>query len=347
VVTLTAEAAPGWSFDGWSGDATGTTEAVTVLIDGNKGVTATFTDIPAGIAVDVSADPAIVHEPGEMVTFTVRVDNTGAADGVTLTGLTDDVHGDLNGQGSCAVPQSIAAGSFYECHFTALVSGVKGEVKTAVVTASGVDEDGNPVGHSDDVSVGVVPKIPSIGDYVLFLPLVMRSQTLAGPNLVVEQITVVDDALQVVIKNIGNAAVTDSFWVDLYVNPVPAPTAVNQIWEGLAGYGSVWGVEGDVLPLDPGEVLVLQVGGDYYWPELSRLPDNLAAGTTIYVQVDSANTETTYGAVFEGHERADGAYDNISSLVLPGEVTVAAQSPESGSSVTEQPLRGSGLPLRR
>ncbi len=73
------------------------------------------------------------------------------------------------------MPQSIAAGGFYECSFTAWVSGVKGEVKTAVVTASGVDEDGNPVGHSDDVSVGVVPKIPAIGDYVLFLPLVMRS----------------------------------------------------------------------------------------------------------------------------------------------------------------------------
>jgi hypothetical protein len=285
-----------------------------------------------------------------MVTFMVRVDNTGAADGVTLTGLTSDVHGDLNGQGSCAVPQSIAAGSFYECSFTALVSGVKGEVKTAVVMASGVDEDDSPVSHSDEVSVGVVPKIPAIGDYVLFLPLVMRNQAPvapAAPNLVVEQITVVDDALQVVIKNTGNAAVTESFWVDLYVNPAPVPTAVNQIWEGLAGYGSVWGVEGDVLPLDPGEALTLQVGGDYYWPELSRLPDNLAAGTTIYVQVDSANTETTYGAVFEGHERTGGVYDNISSLVLPGEVTVAAQSPESGSSVTEQPLRGSGLPLRR
>ncbi len=235
-----------------------------MLIDGNKVVTATFTDVPAGIAVSVSADPTTVHDPGEMVTFTVRVTNTSAADGVTLTGLTSDVHGDLNGQGSCAVPQSIAAGSFYECSFTALVSGVKGDVKTVEVMAAGVDEDDSPVSHSDEVSVGVVPKIPAIGDYVLFLPLVMRNQAPvapAAPNLVIEQITVVDDALQVVIKNTGNAAVTDGFWVDLYVNPVPAPTAVNQIWEGLAGYGSVWGVEGDVLPLDPGETLTLQVAG--------------------------------------------------------------------------------------
>ena len=123
--------------------------------------------------------------------------------------------------------------------------------------------------------------------------------------------------------------------------------SVNQIWEGLAGYGSVWGVEGDVLPLDPGEVLVLQVGGDYYWPELSRLPDSLAAGTTVYVQVDSANAETTYGAVLESHEISGGVYDNIGNLVLPSEVTITGLESEHDSTVTGQPRTDSDLPLRR
>jgi hypothetical protein len=42
VVSLTATADLGWTFAGWSGDLTGTTNPGTVTIDGNKGVTATF-----------------------------------------------------------------------------------------------------------------------------------------------------------------------------------------------------------------------------------------------------------------------------------------------------------------
>jgi hypothetical protein len=42
VVTLTATADLGWTFAGWSGDLTGTTNPGTVTIDGNKDVTATF-----------------------------------------------------------------------------------------------------------------------------------------------------------------------------------------------------------------------------------------------------------------------------------------------------------------
>ena len=51
--------------------------------------------------------------------FTVVVENTsGTTDPVTITSLTDDVHGDLNGQGTCAVPQTIQPGDTYTCAFT-------------------------------------------------------------------------------------------------------------------------------------------------------------------------------------------------------------------------------------
>jgi uncharacterized repeat protein (TIGR02543 family) len=42
-VNLVAVPNPGWSFSGWSGDATGTTPAITMVMTGNKSVTATFT----------------------------------------------------------------------------------------------------------------------------------------------------------------------------------------------------------------------------------------------------------------------------------------------------------------
>jgi hypothetical protein len=37
------------------------------------------------------------------------------------------------------------------------------------------------------------------------------------------------DGVQVVIKNQDSAPVNDEFWVDVYINPSPAPTTANQI----------------------------------------------------------------------------------------------------------------------
>ncbi len=42
VVTLTAVPSATWYFDSWSGDASGTTNPVTVTMTANKSVTATF-----------------------------------------------------------------------------------------------------------------------------------------------------------------------------------------------------------------------------------------------------------------------------------------------------------------
>jgi uncharacterized repeat protein (TIGR02543 family) len=44
-VTLTATPASGWSFSGWSGDASGSTNPLQVTMDGNKTITANY---PAG-----------------------------------------------------------------------------------------------------------------------------------------------------------------------------------------------------------------------------------------------------------------------------------------------------------
>ncbi len=45
VVTLTANPATGWSFSGWSGDLSGSTNPTTITMNGNKTVTATFTQV--------------------------------------------------------------------------------------------------------------------------------------------------------------------------------------------------------------------------------------------------------------------------------------------------------------
>ncbi len=77
-VQLTAEPDEGWQFAGWSGDAVGTGNTTSIVMNGNKAVTATFTQIEytldvtsigAGCSVTKSPSKATYHY-GEVVTLT-------------------------------------------------------------------------------------------------------------------------------------------------------------------------------------------------------------------------------------------------------------------------------------
>jgi hypothetical protein len=160
-------------------------------------------------------------------------------------------------------------------------------------------------------------------DHKIYLPLIFsQGGPAAGPDLVVQKVLATGPTLQLVIKNQGNAPVADAFWVDLYLNPNPIPTGVNQLWDdGRSTHGAVWGVTPDLLPaLTPTGVLTLTVGDAHYWPSLSNLPTLLPAGTIIYGQVDSANLNTPYGGVLEIHEMTGQPYNNVS-----GPVSAAAE----------------------
>jgi hypothetical protein len=50
-VQIMAHAAPGWQFDHWSGDLTGSTNPISVVMDGNKSILATFTQYPYDLSV--------------------------------------------------------------------------------------------------------------------------------------------------------------------------------------------------------------------------------------------------------------------------------------------------------
>jgi hypothetical protein len=119
------------------------------------------------IDVQKTANPTVVQAPGGPVTFTVVVtNNSGPTDPVTITSLVDDIHGDLDGQGTCTVPQTIQPGASYTCEFTAVVSGNAGDSETDTVTASGEDDEGNSVSDDDDATV----EITATGLYKVYLP---------------------------------------------------------------------------------------------------------------------------------------------------------------------------------
>jgi uncharacterized repeat protein (TIGR01451 family) len=119
-------------------------------------------DVPSAIAVDQTADPTQLPEPGGTVTYTVRVDNLSVVDRVTIEVLTDTVHGDLTilPGSTCTVTQELGPGDDYSCTFGATIFGNPGDSETNTVTAKGTDDDGKPVEASDAVTVDVI-NVPS------------------------------------------------------------------------------------------------------------------------------------------------------------------------------------------
>ncbi len=79
MVTLTATPNSGYQFSGWSGDLSGSANPATITMNGNKNVTATFTEIPSG--------SSIVHEESK----------TGGASGSTTVTTSTSLTG-VSGQ---------------------------------------------------------------------------------------------------------------------------------------------------------------------------------------------------------------------------------------------------------
>lgn len=101
-----------------------------------------------------TANPTSIDEPGANVVFTFKVTNTSPADVVTITSLTDDHIGNLNGKGTCSVPQTLAVEGIYICSAPFNVASQPGSVIN-IATASGTDDDGMPVSDTDDETVTV------------------------------------------------------------------------------------------------------------------------------------------------------------------------------------------------
>ena len=144
-----------------------------------------------------------------------------------------------------------------------------------------------------------------------YLPLICREQG-QPPDLVVVSLYAGSDDVVVVIQNQGEGPVVTEFWVDVYIDPDPVPAAVNDIWyDGRSEEGLVWGVNGSALPMDPGAILVLTIGDEYYSEYYSYFVGGLPAGTPVFAQVDAVSLDTTYGGVLEDHEISGGVYNNL------------------------------------
>jgi uncharacterized repeat protein (TIGR01451 family) len=199
----------------------------------HDGADVDITDVAPSIDVTKTADPTSVPEPGGPVQFTVEVKNTSVStDPVTITSLVDDPDGagpaspiDLNGRGTCSVPQTIQPGETYTCKFTRPITGNAGDVKTDVVTASGHDDDGHEVSDHDDATVTLTDVPSSIA--------VDKS---ANPTSIQEPGG--DVAFTVVVRN---TSAVDAVTID---------TLVDNVYGNLAAKGSCGSLIGKVLQPD-------------------------------------------------------------------------------------------------
>jgi len=268
-------------------------------------------------AIEIEKQPEIqTVEEGTAVTFTIEVRNAGD---VRLTGV--QVTDEQAPQCGRAVG-ALAAGESER--YTCVVEGAEANF-TNRATVEGTDPVGWAVMDEDTARVQVEPASSTI-----YLPVLMNETVPAAPDLVVEEIRATSGGMEVVIKNVGDAPVveTDAFWVDLYVDPDPLPSGVNQVWDSLCDEGMVWGVEEPALPLDPGGTITLRTEGEYYWEEYSEYSGSVAEGAAVYVQVDSADVATSYGAVLEMHEIVGGLYNNISVMVYWGMTGIEGEAVE-------------------
>ena len=113
------------------------------------------TGVPVvGIDVTKTASPSSVIAPGGDVEFTVQITNESPTESASIDVLDDSAYGNLDNRGSCAVPQTIAAGGSYACSFTEFVGGDPGDTHTNTVTVSGTS-NGVPVSAADAATVGV------------------------------------------------------------------------------------------------------------------------------------------------------------------------------------------------
>jgi len=193
-----------------------------------------FNPVPE-IVVVKDALPLELPEPGGEATFTVSVTNVGG-EAVNLTQLTDDVFGNLQGRGECALPQVIPMAGTYTCRFVAAVAGTIEAPHHDTVTGAGFGVvSGDPVSDSDDALITFRrPPGPA------FHLLKSASIEVGYPgDPVTYEFTVVNDGeidlVDVVVTDdvlgaIGTVTVPVGGSVKLYVYDWPLPECVGTGW---------------------------------------------------------------------------------------------------------------------
>jgi len=233
--------------------------------EGNEAIdtdtaTVDINNVPSSISVTKTASPTEINEPGDYVSFSVVVKNTSTVDSVTINSLIDDIHGDLNGQGNCSVPQTIQAGGEYSCSFSVYVKGPGDTSETDKVTASGYDDDGTQVSDTDEANVDIKDVPPAatltktaVSAVVTYVVKVQNDSTAESLDLTTlrddkfgDITSVHDKILSTTCSLPATIAVGDSYTCS-FTATVDSPLHTNTV------YGMVWDDENNSVNPQPSD----------------------------------------------------------------------------------------------
>jgi len=129
---------------------------------GSDDATVSFVDALPQILLSKSATPSVLPESGGESTFTFTVTNQ-TAEPFNLASLIDDKFGDLNGKGTCVVPQMIAGLGSYSCTYAVNLGDWTTTPFDNTATATGADNEGNQVSDSDSFRITFTDLLPQVG----------------------------------------------------------------------------------------------------------------------------------------------------------------------------------------
>ncbi len=258
-----------------------------------------ISDVPSSMGVTKTASPTHVSEPGGVVTFTVRVDNSSTVDTVSIESLVDDVYGDLDGRGGCAVPQSLVAGGTYSCSFNANVSGNPGVSETDTVTVGAIDDDGSSLLETSSATV-TITDVPSS----------IRVSKSASPTQIDEP-----GADVVFSVSVENTSAVDTVSITSLVD---------------APFGDITQVAGDIVATDCATPVELVPSGVYGCTFTAFVAGN--AGQTVTDTVTGSGTDDDGSAVSDDGSASVAVRDVLPTMELV-KTAVPDTYPEPGGPV--------------
>ena len=211
---------------------------------------------------------------------------------------------------------------------------------------SAVCNDGSSVGNIS-VSAGetVICTFTNLEFRATYLPFIFKD-AIYLPDLTIDSFQASGNMVTLTLRNAGNTALSDSFWVQISINPATPPTAVNQRWDTLgnslggAPQGALWGVVNPAVPILPNATLTLTLNDVYYYTgsPANNVPNPIPVGSTVYAQLDAINFLTNHGNILESNEA-----NNIATTVSTAGFSLAPASTPGVSPLKLAPLVLPGL----
>ncbi len=346
VVTLIPTANPGWTFNGWGGDASGSDNPLTYTVVGNTSITATFTQdeytltiTPIGSGT-VAVDPVqATYHYGDVVTLTPTADP-----GWTFTGWSGNATGSDNPLTYTIVGNTSITATFTQDEYTLTVT---------------------PIG-SGTVAVDPVQATYHYGDIVTLTPSADPGWTFIGWS---GNATGSDNPLTYTI--VGNTSITATFTQDEYtltVTPIGSGTVAIDPVQATYHYGDIvtltptadpgwtffgWGgqASGSENPLTYTIIGNTTISATFTQDEYTLTITPVGSGT---VAVEPVQATYHYGDVITLTPTADPGWtfsewggdasgsNNPLTITIQGNTTITATFTQDEYSLTVTPI-GSGI----